>query len=452
MSRRSTSTCCATPARRGASSTGRWSSASSGCRASKSASVARVAVMTGGGRVLSLLRRGARADPRERVDERGRRRGRAAIRDRINANVIGPGFFRRSASRSWPAAISTTRTSKAGRRSSSSTRRWSAMHFAGEDPIGKRVSFDGPAGAVARDRRRRARQQVRRRSARTPLPVAYLPVAQNHETGMTLYVRASVPPASLVAQPPPRDPGDRAQPAGARHPDDDARRSARRSTPRAWARGCWRCSAAWRCCSPPSASTACCRSRSRAAPARWASGWRSARTRTGVFLLVVRDGMLLVGVGILSGWPGASPARGRWPAFSTGAGDRSADVRRHDQDAGGRGAGRMRDPGATGHAGESDHGAPSRVRRGQKSGSVARPNLVGDPVLPESERTLSPAAPGRLTIPRNQARRSRTAEPATCDRHAPGLPHPRDRIVQITSPKRLLDTQATCPAALTDIE
>ena len=31
------------------------------------------------------------------------------------------------------------------------------------------------------------------------LPVAYMPLAQNHETGMTLYVRASVPPASLVA-------------------------------------------------------------------------------------------------------------------------------------------------------------------------------------------------------------------------------------------------------------
>jgi putative ABC transport system permease protein len=29
--------------------------------------------------------------------------------------------------------------------------------------------------------------------------VVYLPLAQNHETGMTLYVRASVAPASLVS-------------------------------------------------------------------------------------------------------------------------------------------------------------------------------------------------------------------------------------------------------------
>src|SRR4029453_17641094 len=31
------------------------------------------------------------------------------------------------------------------------------------------------------------------------VPVVYLPLTQNHETGMTLYVRASVPPASLAA-------------------------------------------------------------------------------------------------------------------------------------------------------------------------------------------------------------------------------------------------------------
>jgi ABC-type antimicrobial peptide transport system permease subunit len=31
------------------------------------------------------------------------------------------------------------------------------------------------------------------------LPVAYLPLGQNHESSMTLYVRASVPPASLIS-------------------------------------------------------------------------------------------------------------------------------------------------------------------------------------------------------------------------------------------------------------
>jgi ABC-type antimicrobial peptide transport system permease subunit len=32
-----------------------------------------------------------------------------------------------------------------------------------------------------------------------PTPVAYLPLAQNHQTGMTLYIRTSGDPASLVA-------------------------------------------------------------------------------------------------------------------------------------------------------------------------------------------------------------------------------------------------------------
>jgi predicted lysophospholipase L1 biosynthesis ABC-type transport system permease subunit len=72
------------------------------------------------------------------------------------------------------------------------------MHFPGTNPIGRRVSFDGRQGpwreivGVARD-------STYRSLGEEALPVAYLPVAQNHETGMTLYVRTSVPPASLVA-------------------------------------------------------------------------------------------------------------------------------------------------------------------------------------------------------------------------------------------------------------
>jgi predicted permease len=71
------------------------------------------------------------------------------------------------------------------------------MHFAGDNPIGKRVSFRGQQGpwcevvGVVRDSKYAALREA-------ALPVAYMPVAQNHETGMTLYVRASVPPASLI--------------------------------------------------------------------------------------------------------------------------------------------------------------------------------------------------------------------------------------------------------------
>ena len=72
------------------------------------------------------------------------------------------------------------------------------MHFPGESPIGKRISLDGPDGpwreivGVVRDSKYGT-------LAESAVPVAYMPVAQNHETGMTLYVRASVAPASLVS-------------------------------------------------------------------------------------------------------------------------------------------------------------------------------------------------------------------------------------------------------------
>jgi predicted lysophospholipase L1 biosynthesis ABC-type transport system permease subunit len=71
------------------------------------------------------------------------------------------------------------------------------MHFAGEHPIGKRVSFGGPQGpwcevvGVVHDSKYGSLGEA-------SLPVVYMPLAQNHETGMTLYVRASVPPSSLI--------------------------------------------------------------------------------------------------------------------------------------------------------------------------------------------------------------------------------------------------------------
>jgi len=72
-----------------------------------------------------------------------------------------------------------------------------AMQFPDRSPIGSRVSVDGPAGpwreivGVVRDSKYSTLSEG-------AVPVAYLPLPQNHETGMLLYVRASVPPASLV--------------------------------------------------------------------------------------------------------------------------------------------------------------------------------------------------------------------------------------------------------------
>ena len=162
----------------------------------ESASVARVAVLTGGGRVLSLLVEGREGpDSRSMSENTGVA---AADPTRINANVIGPAFFRTLGIRlvlgrdfndqdieDRPPVIVVNETMM-------------KMHFGGENPIGKRVSFGGRQGpwreivGVVQDSKYGSLGEE-------SLPVAYLPLGQNHETGMTLYVRAAVPPASLVA-------------------------------------------------------------------------------------------------------------------------------------------------------------------------------------------------------------------------------------------------------------
>ncbi|MET0649041.1 MAG: ABC transporter permease, partial [Pyrinomonadaceae bacterium] len=75
---------------------------------------------------------------------------------------------------------------------------FAARHFAGQDPLGKRLSFNGARGpwreivGVARDSKYYTLGEAR-------TPFVYLPLAQNHETGMALVVRAGGEPAALAA-------------------------------------------------------------------------------------------------------------------------------------------------------------------------------------------------------------------------------------------------------------
>jgi predicted permease len=162
----------------------------------ESASVARVAVLGGSGRVLSIHVEG-RGATHEQVMSEG---GQVATGDRTitNANVVGPRYFRtigvpivagrdfddRDVEGAPPVVVVNETTTN--------------MHFPGENPIGQRVSVEGPNGpwreivGVVRDSKYGA-------LAERAAPVVFLPLAQNHETGMTLYVRASVPPATLVS-------------------------------------------------------------------------------------------------------------------------------------------------------------------------------------------------------------------------------------------------------------
>ena len=161
----------------------------------ESASVARVAVMTGGGRVLSLLVEGTQG-----LDNRSMSEGGGVVSGdptQINANVVGPRFFEtlgigllsgrdfsdQDREGQLPVIIVNEAMVK--------------MHFAGVNPIGRRVSFGGQRGPW-REIVGVVRASKYGSLGEGSLPVAYMPVAQNHETGMTLYVRASVPPSTLI--------------------------------------------------------------------------------------------------------------------------------------------------------------------------------------------------------------------------------------------------------------
>lgn len=71
-------------------------------------------------------------------------------------------------------------------------------HFPGDTALGKRLSFNGQRGpwleiiGVVRDSKYRSLSEL-------PTPFTYVPLAQNHETGMTLFVRTTGDPNSLAA-------------------------------------------------------------------------------------------------------------------------------------------------------------------------------------------------------------------------------------------------------------
>ena len=162
----------------------------------ESASVARVAMLGGGGRVLSVHVEG-RASSHDRVLSEGG--GAATVGDAtvINANVVGPRFFETVGIRLLHGRDFDSRDTEQAPPVLVINAAAARLHFPDASPIGQRISVDGPDGpwrevvGIVRDSKYGSLGE-------DAVPVAYLPLAQNHETGMTLYVRASVPPGSLA--------------------------------------------------------------------------------------------------------------------------------------------------------------------------------------------------------------------------------------------------------------
>ncbi len=161
----------------------------------ESATLARVAVLTGGSRVLSF-----HVEGREASHDRMQSEGGGVTRDprAVNVNIVGPRFFETLGiplvlGRDFNDQDATDRPLVAIVNSTVAR-----LQFSGENPVGKRVSFDGPKGpwrqivGVVHDSKYASLSEE-------ALSVAYLPLDQHHETGMTLYARSSVPPDTLIA-------------------------------------------------------------------------------------------------------------------------------------------------------------------------------------------------------------------------------------------------------------
>jgi putative ABC transport system permease protein len=162
----------------------------------ESATVARIVPLSGGGSVRSLLIEGQAGTNNDFRSE-----GAGLFNDSPNTiavNTVGPNYFqtlgiallrgRDFSSKDAPNAPAVVIASEA----------FVKRHFADQEPLGKRLSLRGERGpwleivGVVKDSKYQTVSEA-------PTPFLYLPVAQNHETGMTLLVRSSGNPASIAS-------------------------------------------------------------------------------------------------------------------------------------------------------------------------------------------------------------------------------------------------------------
>jgi predicted permease len=164
----------------------------------ESAGIARVPVLGGGGRSSSLHIEG-REGPADQFRSEGG--GPVTGTDAVNANVVDPGYFetmgirpvagRRFGNEDGPAAPPVAIVNETFER----------LHFpegTDRDALYRRISLGGPRGpwlqvvGIVRDSKYRSLTEP-------PTPIVYVPLTQNHETGVSLYVRTSGgDPARLV--------------------------------------------------------------------------------------------------------------------------------------------------------------------------------------------------------------------------------------------------------------
>ena len=162
----------------------------------ESASLARVAAVSGGSSVRSLLIEG-RAGSNNQFRSEG---GGAAPGDNesVSSNVIGPRYFQTMGIGLLQGRDFNSQDTEDHPPVVIVNEAFVRRHFPSEDALGKRLSFNGQEGPW-REIVGVVRTSKYFSLGEAPTPVAYLPLQQNHETGMILHVRAKVDPSTIAA-------------------------------------------------------------------------------------------------------------------------------------------------------------------------------------------------------------------------------------------------------------
>jgi predicted permease len=163
------------------------------------AAVARVAVLGGSGRVHSLHVEGRPAAENQFRSEGGGFNPGGL--DAVSVNVVDDGYFATLGIPLRAGRGFTPSDAPEGPGVAIVNDSFERLHFPGgtdRDALDHRISLSGPRGpwlqivGIVGDSKYRTLTE-------DPTPIAYVPLAQNHETGMTLYVRTAGDPAPLVA-------------------------------------------------------------------------------------------------------------------------------------------------------------------------------------------------------------------------------------------------------------
>lgn len=161
----------------------------------ESASVARIAAVSGNSSVRSLLIEGRDgSDNQFRSDNAGAASGDP---DSVSANVVGPRYFQTMGIGLMQGRDFNAQDNEDHPLVVIVNEAFVRQHFPSSDVLGKRLSLAGPQGPW-REIVGVVRTSKYFSLGEAPTPVTYLPLQQNHETGMTLHVRTAVDPSTVA--------------------------------------------------------------------------------------------------------------------------------------------------------------------------------------------------------------------------------------------------------------